>query len=133
MLYANSKSELAYHIGKPVDPNAEFYMEMVTLSFGSKSGNDFSEKERAQIDKFIQAKEAIETEIPRLFAAPTRITVGVEIEGGKTVFTYSGTATAKDGQTVEYHKQVSLNFKLDNDSSRSDVSHPVPDKDFFNN
>lgn len=102
---------------KPVNEQTDFYLESFSIGCSSNTEEPAdSLKKSLEISDTCVNKHA---EFVSLYTAPTHITAQCEVKNGKTIVTYSGTATNKsDGKTVDVNEQLVFDFVLTKDISQ---------------
>ncbi len=110
-VYSYYTPAITLNLGSPVDADTDFYTETVSFAYSTKFGFPVPEKLKENFTEFAEKNEEVQKEIVK-FAKPTNIHVKVEIKNDQTLVTYSGTATALDGKTVNYNKQLTFDFIL---------------------
>lgn len=105
----------------PEDADSDFYTERISVGDSPRLNfqNDYPESWKSKRNKFVDDNQAEFLRFEQLYTAPTRITAQCEVKNGKTIVTYSGTATNKsDGKTVDVNEQLVFDFVLTKDISQ---------------
>ena len=92
----------------PVDD--DLYIECISCA-----GDNLVTKSKRNADEMIKFSEENRKigEVHKKYASgeykePIRIDATIEIENGKTIYTYSGTVTTKDDEQLEYYHSFSI-------------------------
>lgn len=115
--YFNPKIEIL--VGGTVEKK-DWYFESVVFAKKEKFGMPIPDKTMEHYKDFtsevIKLTAEVEKDLIENYAQDFKVKAYYEEKDGKTIFSYAGTATTKDGEPVEYKKELVFDYIISKDT-----------------
>jgi hypothetical protein len=107
--YNYTDTFMYFYTDTPPNPPSEVYVELVFTAGGNLTTKLFEDEMEKISVANRKAAEIYEKYSAGEYIEPINVQAYIEIKDGGTVFTYTGTITTKENETIDYYYRTSIN------------------------